>query len=108
MLPLVVAACVDQQSPSADPPETFAREVQPILMNKCSGNTGGCHSAGTAYLDVTDYRTIVDTPSLNDPATTQLVFLPVPHAGGQGLLNALASQTIVNWLDTLHGEPAGN
>ncbi|HEY3802519.1 MAG TPA: hypothetical protein VGL61_07915 [Kofleriaceae bacterium] len=114
VLPFVVFGCVDQQqqpaAPAELPSQTFAADVVPILVEKCSANSGGCHAAtGDQFgLDFMNYDVVAGTPELNDLTTSWLVFLPPQHAGGKNILNAADQQVIVDWLYSLHGETPPN
>jgi hypothetical protein len=83
----LLAACTDDSSPAVEPRQTFDRSVFPVLVQKCAGNTSGCHgetSSSPLTLEDRDtaYATIIavyagnfadDVPLLNAHAPWQLL-----------------------------------
>ena len=98
VLACVLGGCAQDANPPPTARQFFARDVYPVLVQSCAGNTSGCHSnASSLPLVLHDsdgaYTEIVAGYAGAFASTT--VLLPMPHAGG--LYSPTVQDQITQW-----------
>ena len=78
---LLFTGCTSLTVEPGNPSETaqvyFTRNVQPLLMAKCSGNTTGCHSDGSHVVSF-EYAALTQDLDDNFSVTSDLIQLTMP------------------------------
>src|ERR1700733_9689606 len=103
---LFVVGCASSPPPTLTPAmqaqKTFNDEVYPLLMEKCSGNTTGCHAMGSVLVLNADEPVVYQNvlPYLGDytanaPLITSHAF---PNTSVPSLLDSDALAVIEDWL----------